>query len=471
METMNIASKQTLPMKGARVLDRESKAPWMGEMILHLADHLNRTGVAHAFLRGHTQLPKMHPGADVDILVPASEQGAFEEQLAEVCKDLGARVWQRFQAGFLTQYQLHSRTEGGEHHFVSIDLHSAEACFGVPFLQPKDLLPMGQVLGGVTSVQAGTGALANFLGAYLSGGVVEERYGLALKEQLCAAQSGLPKLLERLFGSSMATRLETALRQSDWAGLESCARQARRLLMLRRFVKAPLGSIKGLVSFAFGVRLRPLWKPRGLFLAFLGTDGAGKTTVMEALERKLAPAFRSDVSGTWHLRPMVIPQLDTILHLGKPSYSIADMDRPHRAKPSGALLSNLRVAYYWTDYIVGYALKILPRRRRQSLILFDRYFYDYKVDPLRCRVQRQTRMVNWLCPWVPKPDQVLVVSAELERVRERKQELSREESAFQIAAYEVLALTEPGFSLVHNNGTVDAAVNDCMDAIFGGGLQ
>lgn len=443
----------------------------LGSLVLDLAKNLGRLGIAYAFLRGHENLPKIRRGSDVDILLPASERSLFEELLTETCEDFGARVWQKAEAGFFTQYQLHARSADGTHHFLSVDLHSSEAVFGVPFLDSKLLMPTTADSRELCIVQPGPGALANFMGPFLSGGVVRQDYAESLKEHLAHDSGEVRSLLGTLLGAGAAARFCAQLAAGEYEALSGEARGLRFKLIGRRFLRSPLRSTWGLLSFAYGARIRPLWRPRGLFLAFLGTDGAGKTTVMEALERELAPAFRSAESGTWHLRPMVIPQLDTLLHLGRSTYSLADMDRPHRAKPSGAFLSNVRVAYYWLDYIVGFALKITPRRRRPSLILFDRYFYDYKVDPLRCRVRRGTQMVHWLSPWVPKPDKVVVISAQLERVRARKQELSVEESAFQIAAYETLGLTEPGFVLVHNNGTVEEAVNDVLDAVFGGEEQ
>ena len=473
-----VESHAASPSTGATL---ESEA--LGSLICSVADRLEQLGVPHAFLRGYQELPRTRSGSDVDLLLPARERRRFEELLRQACAERGARIWQRFRAGFLTQFHLHQRSPDGRHTFLVLDLHSSEACFGVPFMDAAVLLPdaPGAAPGlrdpGLRSARPAAGALANFLGPYLSGGVVRDDYADELAacladEQPDPGQGTAHRLLAGLFGERLAADLARELAARDLDGLRARARQARRVLLLRRFLRAPLRSLGGLLSFYYGARLRPLWKPRGLFLAFLGTDGAGKSTVLEALERELAPVFRSAESGTWHLRPKVLPQLDSVLHLGRSTYTLEDMSRPHRAKPSGPLLSNLRVTYYWLDYVIGYALKILPRRRRPSLILFDRYFYDYLVDPLRCRVRRDTLLARVLARLVPKPDGVVIVTARYELVRARKQELSPEESAFQIAAYEALAQSETGdhprYHLVRNDGTVEEAVGSLLDQVFGG---
>jgi len=467
MTSISLAQPPTEVSATGPPIDGPKGPDVLGSLLSSVAARLEELEIPHAFLRGHLDLPRVRLGSDVDLLVPRRERRRFERLLEEACLKFGASVWQRFEAGFLTQYQLHIRTPEGSHEFLSVDLHTSEACFGVPFLEPADLLPDVPTTGGMRTAHADVGALANFLGPYLSGGLVREDYALALAKSLADDARRLAPLLASLFGERLASEISDGLAAHDFDGLEALARRARRNLLARRLLRAPLRSIGGLLSFGFGTRLRPLWRPRGLFLVFLGTDGSGKSTVLEALERRLAPAFRSAQSGTWHLRPKVLPQLDSVVHLGRSTYTIEDMSRPHRAKPSGPLLSNLRVAYYWLDYVVGYALKILPRRRRQSLIIFDRYFYDYLVDPLRCRVRRDTLLTRVLARWVPRPDKVIVISAELERVRARKQELSVEESAFQIDAYEALAASEPGYCLVRNDGTVDESVQSVLDHVFG----
>lgn len=456
----------TSTLQGPSVAALLGEPQVLGILIADLARSLADLELPHAFLRGHRELPRIRPGSDIDLLVPAAHLGRFDEALAAACAEHHARIWQRSRAGFLTQYLLHARTPDGRHTFLCLDVHSCEACFGVPFLEAGALLPDDPGPDDPHDAVPAAGALADFLGPYLSGGQVRSDYAQRVARVLADEPQVAERLLCELFGRRLAKELAGLFEAESLDGLQTRARHARRVLLARRFVRAPLRSLGGLVAFGYGTRLRPLWRPRGLFLAFLGTDGAGKSTVLEALERELAPAFRSAESATWHLRPMLLPQLDTLLHLGRSTYTLEDMARPHRARPSGRLLSNLRVAYYWLDYVLGYAWKVLPRRRRSSLILFDRYFYDYLVDPLRSRVRRGTLLARLLASWVPRPDEVVVISAQFERVRARKQELSPEESAYQLAAYESLAAREPGYHVVHNDGTVEEAVRSVLDRIF-----
>jgi thymidylate kinase len=311
-------------------------------------------------------------------------------------------------------------------------------------------------------------ALVDFLTPYLSGGEVKERYARRLAAALEPGALRARALARRLFGRTEADALCAELVEGRRAALEAGFRRRRRGLLARRFLRAPLRSLACLAAFAYSSRIRPLWRPSGRLVVFLGTDGVGKTTVMEALAREVTPAFRSAESGTFHLRPGLLPQLDRVVHLGRRTQGEADWRRPHRAAPSGRLLSNLRVAWYALDYVLGYVLKILPRRRRNSLILFDRYFHDYLVDPLRCRVRPRTLLVRALLPLVPRPDAVIVVTADLPTVLARKQELPPGESERQLAAYEELAAQGGRFHLVRNEGSVEEAVDAVVRALFAG---
>jgi hypothetical protein len=434
----------------------------LGALVLDLSSALSDAGIPHAFQRGHRDLPHLPLGSDVDLALRARDLAHFRELLRELCAASGARVLARHDAGGLRQHHLHARDSRGGHHFLDLDVHLTETCLGVPFLQAEDLLPDPPAIDGLPEAAPAAGAWADLLGAHLSLGHVKPAYRAAL-----AARSNDPAVLEvgaRLFGTKRARALLATL--EDGARLQMRARADRRVLLLRAMARTPFAALLGLVSVAWASKLRPIWRPRGLSVAFLGTDGAGKTTLLDALRAQLDPSFRSAENGVLKLRPGWLPQLDRIVHLGRTTQGPSDWSRPHRARPSGRLVSNLRVLYYGLDYSLGYLLRVVPRRRRNSLLIFDRWFDDFLVDPKRCRVRPGTLTARLLSRWLPSADAVIVVSASLEHIRERKQELTEEESARQIAAYERLAGRGGRYHLIRNDGPLDETLAAILDALF-----
>jgi len=434
----------------------------IARVLAALPRRLAEERLEHAFLRGVDGDPARATGADVDLLV---EPAAIERAVAvleALCAEHGAGVYGRARFPHLVQLHAYGVDELDRHGFLSFDLHAAEACRGVPFLTARQLLARVEVREGIARLHPADSALVDFLGPFLAGRVRPDY----LERLSSLAGADVEARLRELFGPSGAAELLAGLRAHDPAALEHAAPRLRRRLLARRCARSPLPSLAGGLACWWEVRVAPWWRPRGRFLAFLGTDGAGKSTLVEAVGERLSNAFRSHESGVFHLRPGLLPQLDRVVHLGRATQGPADWSRPHRATPSGRLVSNLRVLWYALDYVLGYALRILPRRRRNSLIVFDRYFYDYLVDPERCRVRHATLLAAWLARLVPRPDDVIVVTAPLEVVQARKRELPPAESERQLAAYEALAARDPRFHVVDNAGSVEEGVRRVLLALF-----
>lgn len=441
----------------------------IARLFADLPSVLRDTGIEHAFLRGCEGYPARRPGADVDVLIHPRDLARAVSALSSACSERGVTRWGLHTGAALRQLHLYGVDENGTHEFLSIDLHAAETCFGVPLFTAAELLaevgPARAHEVRPRNLPPGVSAVVNFLPSYLASGAVNEDRLRELARQIEAS----PEPVERLLRRALATDVEAFLGMAcahDVRGLRESARRLRRRALGRAFLRAPRRAVSGVLSCAWNARVAPLWRPRGRFVVLLGTDGSGKSTLAEALTERLRPAFRSAESGIWHLRPGLLPQLDRVVHLGRSTQGPADWARPHRARPSGRLVSNLRVLWYAMDYFAGYVLRVLPRRRRNSLVLFDRYFHDYLVDPERCRVRPGTLAAKLFAALVPRPDAVLVVTAPFEAVRARKQELAPEETERQLTAYEGLAASGGRFHLVRNEGPLEGSVRNALHALF-----
>jgi thymidylate kinase len=166
-----------------------------------------------------------------------------------------------------------------------------------------------------------------------------------------------------------------------------------------------------------------VFHPSGLTIAFLGPDGCGKSSVIAAVSQEMAAAFRS--VHCVHLRPRVIGG-------GRSGEPVSE---PHAMPPRGVFASTAKLGWFLFDYWSGYLLSIWPRRMRSTLVIFDRYYHDITVDPLRYRYggpMLLARLAGWL---VPKPDIWFVLDAPAEVVWARKSEVDLVETQRQREAY------------------------------------
>lgn len=427
-------------------------------------ERLEATDCRHVFLRGYQAFPSVPEGSDVDMLVAPAQRKRVEELLRESASAEGFHIWQRFRSGFITRFFAYRFDEAAGHQFFDLDLHTCEASFGIPYLSAESLLQEAIEDEGLRRLPPGLEALLNGLGQLFMGGSLSEKYRAAW-----SAQAHDPKAraaLMQVLGEADAKRLLGSLDPAGPALLQgegkAIGKRARRRLLGRH----PLQSCLGFLSFGFGERCAPWFAPRGRFLIFAGTDGSGKTTLVREVLQRIAPRFREGVVEEHHLRPGILPQLSALFHGGQPAYSLEDMSDPHRSPPSGFIGSSLRTLYYWFDYFLGYPLRILPRRRRNALIVYDRWFYDHVVDPRRFRIAAGHPLPGFLQHFLALPDRLLVCSAPAERILERKQELTADEVERQVRQFQAFAARHPRATLIDTSHTIQQCVDRIIRSIF-----
>jgi thymidylate kinase len=191
----------------------------------------------------------------------------------------------------------------------------------------------------------------------------------------------------------------------------------------------------------------------GLFIAVLGPDGAGKSTLIRRLVDVTGTVFRGH--QLFHWRPASLWQRK---HTG-------DVTDPHGRAPHSAWWSTARIFSHLLDYWYGYVTRIRPALMNSNLVLFDRYFYDLLVDPRRYRYGGPSWLVSILIPFVPKPDLVLVLDAPEDVVVSRKQELALREARRQRKCYRRLAARLTEAELIATNQDIETVVTEACEAI------
>lgn len=192
-----------------------------------------------------------------------------------------------------------------------------------------------------------------------------------------------------------------------------------------------------------------------MFVALLGPDGAGKSTLIQNLQESLAKPFEGR-SSVFHLRPSVIGG----------TVEKGPVTNPHGKPPRSALLSLLKILYYALDYCLGYLLKVRPLLVCSSLVLFDRYFDDLLADPRRYRFggpQWFPRVVRRL---IPKPNLFLILDVPEKQLLARKCEVSPEELRRQQHSYRQLAAELPNAVLLDGSLPAVQVARNASEAIL-----
>lgn len=199
-------------------------------------------------------------------------------------------------------------------------------------------------------------------------------------------------------------------------------------------------------------------KPRsnGLmpWVAVLGVDGSGKTSVLQALQAELAPPVTAGVL-VLHRRPDI---------LFKPR--IEKGSNPYAKPPHNAIRSTVKLGVMVLDWIVGHSLVLARARARQQLVLFDRYYlYDILVDPRRYRFSCPAWLTRGVTRWLPQPTVVILLDVAVDVARGRKQEVPVEESQRQRQAYLDLVRAMPNGHIVDSSQPLAQVVAEVKDVI------
>jgi thymidylate kinase len=250
---------------------------------------------------------------------------------------------------------------------------------------------------------------------------------------------GSAQQVARFWGTHSAELIVSAARSGDWQPVRRDLGALRAELRRRALLRRP-GTFARNKSRAVVERIGRVCRPNGLNVVLLGPDGAGKSSVIEALGTKVAGAFaRSTCSG-------FAPPLHRLFRRGTPSST----SQPH-GLPARSLPTSLARAGYWWIYHTFRYLSLRRALARSTLVLNDRHFVDVLVDAKRYRYGGPSWLLRLIWRVIPKPDLVILLDAPAEVLQARKQEVLFEETARQRRAY---------LSLVRNleNGhVVDAA--------------
>lgn len=186
-------------------------------------------------------------------------------------------------------------------------------------------------------------------------------------------------------------------------------------------------------------------------MLYYGPDGAGKSAVAERLAAELPPSF----SGLQihHLR---VP-------LWRSSSRVLVVTNPHAQGPRGLVLSCLKLLYMFAQSWLAHLLRVLAWVRHGHLMIFDRFFLDYAIDPQRYRLAASSvRLASLLGEFAPQPDLQVVLDVPADELQRRKPEVTPSESKRQRQEYAARIARLPNALLVN----ADRPVTDVSAEIF-----
>lgn len=211
-------------------------------------------------------------------------------------------------------------------------------------------------------------------------------------------------------------------------------------------------------------KLKRLVDTPGFSIAILGTDGSGKTTIINSLIPLLEKPLHNKIVYS-HMRPNMLPNIAQLF--GKPKVE-GPNTKPHNGQVSGVIISALRLLYYSFDYIIGYWIIVNTTLAKKTTIwFFDRYYYDYLIDQKRASINLPIWVIKFIGIFIPKPDLILCLGTDPNLIHSRKPELPLNEVKIQVMKLKEFCLEKDNAVWVDTgNKSIESTVDYAMNQII-----
>lgn len=259
----------------------------------------------------------------------------------------------------------------------------------------------------------------------------------------------LAECLTEAFGKRLGGEL-LGLADAGTPGLAVAMVRAMRLSLWRQALRHDGWETLNRQAGHWRTELRHHLQPPYPWIAVIGTDGSGKSSVIAALKDRLKPTRLGLMECHWWPEPLE--------EGAAPGSPVTD---PHARRPRGTLLSIAKTVWLGVRWWVARLGKTGHARSKRAMLISDRYYDDLLVDPRRYRYGAHLCWARWVFRLLPRPDRVLVLVGEAEEIHGRKGELPLDEVRRQIDAYRELAKNLGDRAVVIDAGQSLAEVVEC----------
>ena len=392
------------------------------ELAEAIAESWNRHGIEYAVTHGLERYPDGPLGRDLDVLVSSNSRADAVRIAGAVCYRSG---WAFSVARREFGRSIFAVRRQGRIEVLAIDLFS-ELRWGPVVVVGR---PEPHARKGPFKIDPWASFVKRILFHLLVGKTrrLQERKGeLALTSQ---ERQAATRGLRRYLGAALGQSVLRAIDAGDPAALRELSGRVRKRILVLSFVGSPFRSAAACLSWLRSELCHLFPRRCAPVVALVGPDGVGKSTTIDHVKQQLEgkPPFAGVAVRHW--RPNLLPQLAQLNPFNRPVVRTAN--RPRRvAGPFGTA----RLMYYFLDYAFGGWLRDARCSEQLTVVLYDRCALDMAVDPVRFGLRRgRGPMLLWrLCR---KPDLVVLLADEPERVRIRKDELTIEEVRAQLRCW------------------------------------
>jgi thymidylate kinase len=391
--------------------------------LTHFFQLLNQRHIKYFVYGEYESLPQSTGNSDLDMVVENSDLDNLRKILFEIIKECNVSLVSYYSN---TQTLFYRLLYCNEYKYWGLQLDVFFKGFyhqGSPYYPIKKIQSDIIIYHDINVLHLRKGYYIGFLKEIIHTGKAKNKYISGFLKELTENEEYYKQELTQLYGEHFCNLI---FRNRTQEGLKKVFSELHKQMLYsvhrtKKFIR---------IKDRLLVFLRFFHKKPGYVIVILGTDGSGKSTIIDAITPVLNETFHNGIIYE-HLRPNALPDIGVLL--GKKEKQKGMVTDPHAQKQSKLFVSLLRWGYYMMDYTFGYLKKVFPVIHLKSKVfLFDRYYYDYYIDQKRSR----TNLPRWIIRigdiFIPNPDLILCLGGDPDIIYNRKPETSLEEVYRQI---------------------------------------
>lgn len=420
--------------------------------VYNLFAELNSNNINYAVLRNYKLLPNSCGKSDLDIYVSSKDVTQFYEIVSHVSKITNCP---------LVSYTKDSNSPKlcylGQSDGIQMDVFAGAITYKSNVMIPEETIEENTIVyNGIRVLDKDFGNIIALIKEILNNGKCSEKYiDPVIENKDKYTKDYLTRNL-KIFSKEFVNLLCESIKDEK---IKECI-QALCNNGRNSFKSNFTDKAKAMLS-----KFRRLFRHPGYTIAFLGTDGSGKSTVINAITPILNEAFHNGIRYE-HMRPNHLPSLAVFMGKKKSDEPATVCSNPHGSKPAGLAGSLLRISYYMLDYTWGYFRKVfLDKAFKTHIWIFDRYYYDYLIDPRRGRISLPKWFLKFYGFFVPTPDLILCLGGDPEKIYARKPETSLEEVTRQTKVLKKFCDSNKKAVWVDTTTTPQESIDTAMKAI------
>ena len=418
--------------------------------------HKNRIKIV--VQRSYEKLPEID-GGDLDIEIKNEDYSRFTDLFNIFCKNENIVTYKFINRPHVKSYKLVQKNKNGFLKF-SLDVHTTGASwYGMVYLENSSIITSSTSYKNFFIPHPLHEQIIKLFVNLLIGSSVPVKYldeisaGFKLHKQLFI------DFFEKNFkGMDVEVFYEHVTNKNE-IGLKRLIHPLKKTLCINHLKNHFWTTIVNILRVVLA-EIRFYLQKEGVFIVMLGPDGVGKTTIAQKLLTNFRGVFKKGLYFHW------IPPIFSTFHIKLNNYTRMNIPKIN-VNRIVYLISYVRLLKNFTSAWLVYLLRILPEKYRDRIIIGDRFYFTYYFDPLIVKFYPPVKIINKVLKYFPKPNIILILEAEADTIKNRKNELVNEEilSITSKLRYLVNFVNGVRIDFISANSSIEEVTASCEEKI------